>query len=244
MRRGEGISDSKRAADAVKGARGPFGSGADVESGKHQDPSEVFEPLVREGAGQLQRSSWDLALSGLIAGLDIGFGPLAMAIVAGRLHALFHLSVMQALFFGGFLYPLGFVFVIMGKSELFTENTLAPVAGLLTGSSTITLLARSWALILGLNTAGTIIFSLFVAHVDLLFVPYKDVYRTMGMALVGQDFLQATLAGVFGGWLVALIAWLVESTKGSIVHFVIIYVVAYLLVGLTLYHSVIGSIEV
>jgi formate/nitrite transporter FocA (FNT family) len=214
------------------------------ESGKHQSVNEVFQPLVEEGQGQLQRPVPDLLLSGLIAGLDIGFGPLAMAVVAGRLHLVFHLSVESALFYGSFLYPLGFVLVIMGKSELFTENTLAPVAGLLTGTGTLPRLARSWSLILSLNIVGTVLFSLLVSHIDTVFVPYRAEYRAMGTPLVSQPFLQAMLAGVLGGWLVALIAWLVESTKGSAVHFIVIYSVAYLLVGLTLVHSIIGSIEV
>jgi formate/nitrite transporter FocA (FNT family) len=215
-----------------------------MDSGKRQSVPEVYDPLAQKGEGQVTRSSFDLALSGLIAGLDIGFGPLAMAVVAGRLHELFHLSVEQAILFGSFLYPLGFVIVIMGKSELFTENTLAPVAGMMTRSGTLRGLARSWALILSFNVAGTIIFSLLVSQIDLLFTPYKSIYQAMGLALVEQPFFQAMLAGVLGGWLVALIGWMIESTKGSAVHFILIYVIAYLLVALTLYHSIIGSIEV
>lgn len=214
------------------------------ESGKHQSPSEIFQPIVEEGEGQLRRSALDLSISGLIAGLDIGFGALAMGVFAGRLHLLFHMEVGQAIFFGSLLYPLGFVFVIMGNSELFTENTLAPVAGLLTGSGTIGRLARSWALVLGFNILGTIVFSVIVSHIDVLFTQYRPVYQAMGMALVRQSFVQAMLTAIIAGWLVALIGWLVESTKGSAVHFIVIYAIAFLLVAMTLYHSVIGSIEV
>ena len=63
-----------------------------------QEPTapEIFEPLVKAGEVELQRGPKDLALSGFIAGLDIGFGPLAMAVVAGRLHEAFHLAMAQA----------------------------------------------------------------------------------------------------------------------------------------------------
>jgi formate/nitrite transporter FocA (FNT family) len=215
-----------------------------LDSGKHQSVGDVYTPLVEKGQGQLERPLFDLVLSGFIAGLDIGFGPLAMAVVAGRLHETFGLGIKSALFLGSFLYPLGFVFVIMGKSELFTENTLAPVAALLRGGGTITKLVRSWTVILLTNVVGTIAFSLLIAHIDAIFVPYKAVYRAMGTPLVSESFLQVVLTAILGGWLVALIAWLIESTKGSTVHFVVIYVIAYLLVGLTLFHSIIGSIEV
>ena len=219
---------------------------------KHQEPDErleepaqhIFEPLVKQGEVELQRPLLTLILSGLIAGLDIGFGPLAMAVVAGRLHESFGLAVNRAIFFGSFLYPIGFLFVVLGKSELFTENTLTPVAGLLSGEGTITKLARRWAIILAMNLVGTVVFSVFVAHTSVVFDPYRPIYRAMGTPLVSHSFLEATLAAVFGGWLIALMAWLIEAVEGSTAHVLVIYVVAYLVVGLELYHCIIGSIEV
>lgn len=212
---------------------------------KDQSVPEIFEPLVEEGEVELQRSLLDLALSGLIAGLDIGFGPLAMAVVAGRLHDAFHLSVMQAIFFGSFLYPLGFIFVVMGKSELFTENTVTPVAGILSGEGSVAKLARRWAVIIPCNLVGTVAFSLFASHTSVVFsASYAPIYRAMGMALVSHSFLQATLAAVFGGWLVALMAWLMQAAKSNTAHLIIIYITTYLLVALELYHCIIGSIEV
>lgn len=199
---------------------------------------------MEQGESELQRSLPDLALSGFIAGLDIGFGPLAMGVVAGRLHAAFHLSLAQALFFGSFLYPLGFVFVVMGKSELFTENTLTPVAGILAGQGSLGKLVRRWAIVLGCNVAGTVAFSLFAAHTGVVFDQYKPLYRAMGLNLVDHSFLQALLAGIFGGWLVALMAWLIQAAKSNLAQIVLIYLLTYLLVGLQLYHCVIGSIEV
>src|SRR5918912_171732 len=211
-----------------------------------QEPTapEIFEPLVKAGEVELQRGPKDLVLSGFIAGLYIGFGPLAMAVVAGRLHAAFYPPLAPALFWGSFLYPLGFVVVVMGQSELFTENTLTPVAGLLAGEGSVGKLAKRWAIVLACNTAGTVVFSLFAAHTAIVFAPYGPIYRVMGMPLVSHSFLQAVLAAVFGGWLVALMAWLIEATRGSLTHLIIIYMLTYLLVGLDLYHCVIGSIDV
>jgi formate/nitrite transporter FocA (FNT family) len=217
---------------------------SDPVSGKYEKVEEVFDPLAEQGEEILQRSTFDLSLSGLIAGLDIGFGPLAMAVMAGRLHQLFHISVDQAIFFGGFLYPLGFVFVIMGKSELFTEDTLAPVAGLLADYRKIGMLISSWIPIATANIVGAVAFSLFISQIGPVWQDYRPIYRAMGTPLVSQPFLQALLAAILAGWLVALIGWLIQSTKGSIVHFFLIYVIAYLIVALALIHSIIGSIEV
>ncbi len=215
-----------------------------MAASKNEDVQDVFEPLVKEGEAELQRSALDISISGLVAGLDIGFGPLAVAVVAGRLHAAFHMSLATAIFLGGFLYPLGFIVVILGKSELFTENTLTPVAGLLAGEGTLGKLAQRWALVLASNVVGTVIFALFIAHTTVVFDPYKAVYRELGLSLVDHSFLQAALAGVLGGWLVALTSWLLKTVQGGAAHLVIIYVITYLLVGLQLYHCIIGSIEV
>lgn len=219
---------------------------------EHQGPDErqeepaqrIFEPLVKQGEVELQRPLLTLILSGFIAGLDIGFGPLAMAVVAGRLHESFGMPTDRAVFFGSFLYPLGFIFVVCGKSELFTENTLTPVAGLLAGEGTIARLARRWGIILSMNLVGTAVFSVFVAHTSVVFDPYRPIYRAMGMPLVSHSFLQAMLAGIFGGWLIALMAWLVEAVEGGAAQILVIYIVTYLVVGLLLYHCIIGSIEV
>lgn len=227
----------KNTADAQTGS-------IDVLSGKDEKVSQVYAPMAEAGVEEVERSSLDLAISGLIAGLDIGFGPLAMAVAAGRLHDSFHLSLKASILLGSLLYPLGFVFVILGKSELFTESTLAPVAGVISDLRKLPGLFRTWALILTFNIAGTILFSLLASHISVVFTPYHEIYRAIATPAVQQPFLQAMLAGVLAGWLVALIGWLIETTRGSIVHFIEIYVVGFLIVALGLLHSIIGTVEV
>lgn len=228
----------------VKSFARQVGRGRCVTQAKEKTPSDVFDPIVEKGEAKLQRGNWDLALSGLIAGLDISLGALAMAVLAGKLHTIFRLPLKEALFIGAFLYPVGFVVVILGRSELFTENTLAPVAGLLHGEGSFVNLARYWLLIYATNIMGAILFSLLIAHVAVVFSPYRAAYRAIGSALVQNPFHEVLLAGIIAGWLVALIAWLVEAVEGNLTHLLIIYVLAYLIVGLSLAHCVIGSTEV
>jgi len=85
---------------------------------------------------------------------------------------------------------------------------------------------------------------LLAAHVEVVFNQYKVVYRAMGMPLVSHSFLQATLAAVLGGWLIALTAWLLEAVEGGAASLLIVYIITYLLIALQLYHCVIVSIEV
>jgi formate/nitrite transporter FocA (FNT family) len=209
-----------------------------------KSPGDVYRPIMEKGEVKLQRPTLDLVFSGLVAGLDISFGALAMAIVAGRLHQSFGLHLKAALLLGAFFYPLGFLVVILGRSELFTENTLTPVAGLLRAEGTVLGLARYWSIVYCTNIVGVVLFSLLVSHIDVAFTPYLGSYRAIGTPLVAQPFLQSMLAGVLAGWLVALIAWLVEATHGDLAHILVIYVTAYLIAGLGLFHCIIGSAEV
>jgi formate/nitrite transporter FocA (FNT family) len=56
-----------------------------VAASKQQEAQDIFEPIVEEGKTELERPFADLVVSGLIGGLGIGFGPVTVAVVAGRL---------------------------------------------------------------------------------------------------------------------------------------------------------------
>ena len=100
--------------------------------------------LITEGEVRLKRSTLAV-LTGLIAGLDVGFGVLAYLVVEHVTH-----NVLLA----GLGFSLGFVALLLGRSELFTENFLVPVMTLVAGKSGPMALARLWGLTLVTNLAG------------------------------------------------------------------------------------------
>lgn len=83
------------------------------------------------GAGpeELDRASLGLTFSGFAAGLNISFSAVALAVV-GALTGGVGLAAYL-------VYPLGFLIIILGKAQLYTENTVMPVTVALTDPRTV-----------------------------------------------------------------------------------------------------------
>ena len=89
---------------------------------------EILEAVVKDGREELDRASLGLAFSGVAAGLNISFS--AVALVVGALTGGVGLAAYL-------VYPLGFLIVILGKAQLYTENTVMPVTVALTDPRTV-----------------------------------------------------------------------------------------------------------
>src|SRR3954465_14593220 len=86
----------------------------------------VYKAILKEAEDELERPSSALFWSGLAAGLSMGFSLVA----EGLLRA--HLPDKPWRPLGVKLgYSIGFLIVILGRQQLFTENTLTPVLPLL-----------------------------------------------------------------------------------------------------------------
>jgi formate/nitrite transporter FocA (FNT family) len=81
------------------------------------------EILSRDAEEEICRPSSALAISGFVAGLLMGLSGTGVAVVEMALHS--SQGWREAAAFT--LYPLGFIAVIVGRAQLFTENTLYPV---------------------------------------------------------------------------------------------------------------------
>src|SRR5690242_18775093 len=80
---------------------------------------DAFDRLVDEGTVRLARPWPSLLVTGLLGGIDIGTGVLAYLLVV-------HATGSPIL--GGLAFSIGFVALLLARSELFTENFLVPVA--------------------------------------------------------------------------------------------------------------------
>lgn len=149
---------------------------------------EAFDRLVEEGEVRLKRSTLALLTIGLLGGIDVGFGVLAYLVVEHITH-----NVLLA----GLAFSIGFVAILLGRSELFTENFLVPVMTLVAGKSSLLALARLWGLTLLTNLAGGWIISWLIvtARPDLkaTAIEVGSHYADLGVSL--RSFTLAVLAG-------------------------------------------------
>ncbi|WP_459808289.1 formate/nitrite transporter family protein [Halopiger thermotolerans] len=205
--------------------------------------TEILSSLIDTGLHEIRRERTGLVLSGLSAGLDIGFGPLLMAVVLtlstggyGDLRT--ELLLASA-------YSVGFVFVVIGRSELFTEHTTVAVMPVLDGRASVRELARLWGLVYASNVFGGAVFTLLVVTLmPSLGVASADAFTAIALKLVNHDLEWLFVAGIFAGWLMGLLAWLVAAAQETSSRFLFVWLVTASIGILHLPHSIAGNVEV
>ena len=234
--------DGRASGDAkAAGSDSPhLDAGEKDQAADHAAPHAlVIHEIVRqEGEEALARDSGALLWSALAAGLSMGFSFLTMAIVRGALP-----DAPWTRLIDSFGYSVGFVIVVLGRQQLFTESTLTVVLPLLTRRDLPTLQSalRVWALVLLANLVGTAIFA------GLLTVPglfEKQVTDALGA--ISEEVMSASagitlLKAVLSGWLIALMVWLLPSARSA--RLLIVLLITYVVAVTKLTHVVAGSVE-
>ncbi|HEU5054116.1 MAG TPA: formate/nitrite transporter family protein [Hanamia sp.] len=213
------------------------------EEKKPQKSQQLILKHTEEAAlTELNRSPLGLMLSGLSGGLDIGFSVLMMSVVLTLFKGVFQAAVVQ--FFVATMYPLGFMFVVLGRSELFTEHTTLAVLPVLQGLAPIKRLLRLWGIIYFSNIVGGLIFSLILCYFgNTLHFIQSWALAEISIDLVAHTWMGILLSAALAGWLMGLLAWLVAAARETISQIVIIYIITTCIGLAGLAHSIVGNIE-
>jgi formate/nitrite transporter FocA (FNT family) len=204
---------------------------------------EVLELLIDGGLNEINRQTSGLLLSGFSAGLDIGFGPLMMGVVLTLSPGGFGDLPTELLM--GSVYSIGFLFVILGQSELFTEHTTLAVMPVLDGQATIRQLTRLWGLVYVGNIVGGVVFTLLVVVLlPGLGVVTPVAFESIASNLVFADVERLFVGAVFAGWLMGLLAWLITAAQETTSQMIVIWIITAMIGILHLPHSIAGNIEV
>jgi formate/nitrite transporter FocA (FNT family) len=141
-------------------------------------------------------------------------------------------------------YATGFLVVILGRQQLFTENTLTVILPLMLRKDSRTLLRvlRLWAIVLFSNLVGTFLFALCVSRTALFDEKVYDALTEIGTAHIGADFAAVFVRAIFAGWLIALMVWLLPGAESARVSIIVILTYVVGLGGF--YHIVAGSTTV
>lgn len=142
-------------------------------------------------------------------------------------------------------YPVGFVFVIMGRSELFTENTLEPVIPLLhkRNASTLRQMLRMWGLLIVGNLLGALIIAWLIGRTTMIEPLLQPTMQRLAAESTGGGFGEVFYKAIFGGWLIALLTWLLASTIDTIAQLFLIWVTTAPIAAFHFRHSIAGSVE-
>ena len=202
-------------------------------------PLVIHEIIRAQGQREQDRAASGLLWSGLAAGLSIGFSMVAQAYLRAGLP-----DAPWAPLVDSFGYCLGFLIVILGQQQLYTETALTAVIPALTNrdAKSVRGMFRVWGLVLSANLVGTLIFGSIAAQKG-LFAP--EAYKAMlaiGSETLQHGFWQTVMLACSSGWLIGLMVWLLPGAGPS--RPLIIILLTYVVALCHFPHIVAGSVEV
>lgn len=213
----------------------PSGGSRDLvpPDGAREEPEleEAFERLVAEGQDRLSRPLLPLVATGLLGGIDVSLGVLIYLVVEAQTHQ----PLLAALAFS-----IGFIALLMARSELFTENFLVPVTAVVAKEGSLRELLRLWGWTLALNlVAGFGMAAMMV--VALPEVQPSAIEAGTHYAQLGVSWSSLFLA-VLGGAVITLMTRMQHATEDMGLRLVPAVAMSFVLVGAQLFHSVLDSI--
>jgi len=205
-------------------------------------PEDIYERTKEEGARRLERPLLEEISTAVAAGFDIVAGILALALVQSQLEH--SMGKHAAHVFGSLAFGIGFVFLVVGRGELFTENFLVPVAGLdRRDAASWRNLAKLWLTSPLFNILGGLVVILFVtAHSVLPFGTGATLVDLAG-TIHANGVLALFLSAVFAGALITAMTWFVEGQTSMLVRAVVAGLAAFLLALGSFNHVIVVTLE-
>ncbi len=202
------------------------------------EPVMIHEIIREDGVRELKRSVSALAWSGLAAGLSMGFSFLMMSVIRSVLP-----DQPWRILVSGFGYTTGFMIVVLGRQQLFTESTLTAVLPVLTKRNVGSALnmIRLWAVVLAANMVGTFLFAWLLSVPDLLPQDTTDALSQVAHEAVRDPFWPMAIKAVLAGWLIALMVWLLPTAAQS--RLLLVLIMTYLVAIAHFSHLIAGSVE-
>lgn len=201
---------------------------------------EIYRVVERIGREELARPISSLAWSGLAAGVAISFSVFGKAFLVRALP-----EAPWAILVAGFGYTVGFVIVILGRLQLFTEDTLTVVLPTFRRFTAVKLarMLRLWGVVFAANMAGTAAVAAVTVFGGLQTTATLDAI----LAIARHDFAAKSATATFlhglpAGFLIASLVWILPRAGGGGIWAIVLltYVIA---VG-DFSHVVAGAVEV
>ena len=198
-----------------------------------------YEVVRQEGEAELERPAASLWWSGVAGGLAISASVFSQGFIYSHLP-----NAEWRPLVASFGYCIGFVIVIIGGFQLFTEQTVKAILPLLSDQSRQNFIrtARLWGIVLLANMAGTFVAALFATYSGAVKPEQFNAFLEISRPLAALGFVEAVMRGVPAGFLIAALAWIMPNAVGS--KFWVIIAVTYAISLGEFAHVVAGSAEI
>lgn len=168
------------------------------------DSNVVHEVVRREGHDELRRPLASLFWSGLAAGIAINTSILGQSLLE---QALPDTPWRPAISSIG--YTLGFLIIILGRLQLFTESTLSAALPVATNPTlkNIGRIARLWLIVLVANLTGSFLIMALLSIDAIGFPEHTQGMLELSRKLLDHDPMTTLRGGIPAGFLLAAVAW-------------------------------------
>lgn len=207
------------------------------------EPEVIYERTKREGRRRLSRPLIEEMSTALAAGFDIVVGIVVMGLVIHFLQK--HFGREAAHVFGALGFGVGFVFLVVGRGELFTENFLVPIAGLddEDESSSWRNLAKLWTISPFFNIVGGLVIILIVTTHSVLPFGTGGALVDVADTIHANGKLALLMSAVFAGALITAMTWFIEGQTTMLPRMIVAWIVGATLALGTLNHVVVVTLE-
>ncbi len=207
-------------------------------------PEQVYERAEAEGHRRLFMSLHDQVMTSFIAGVTVMFGIVALGVVESLVEP--RLGPELAKLAGALAFAIGLVFLVVGRTELFSENFFDPVAAAIAqqGGRPWLRLARLWVTVLVFNlVGGAVIVALLTIDGAL---PEGAPHALVGAAeeIVHKGWAATLARAVLAGALVTLLSYMLEAVDTVVARVLLAYLVGFFLALGPFDHVVVSALHV
>ncbi|MGY1808798.1 formate/nitrite transporter family protein [Blastococcus sp. SYSU D00669] len=193
--------------------------------------SQAFGTIVSEGAQRLHRTWREVLATGLAGGLEVATGVLALLAVLAETGS--HLLA-------GLAFSIGFIALLLARSELFTEGFLVPVTAVVARRASWPQLGKLWGGTLVANLAGgwLVMWLVMTAFPQLAPTAVESAVTFVDAPLD----LRAVCLALLAGSTLTLMTRMQHGTTSDPAKIVAAVAGAFVLAGLSLFHSILDSL--
>jgi formate/nitrite transporter FocA (FNT family) len=196
-----------------------------------QPVEETITRAIDEGRRRISRRTWPLLATGVLGGIDVGTGVLALLFVENET---------QSKVLAGLAFTIGFIALTLARSELFTEDFLVPVMTVIARQARTRMLLRLWIGTLVANLVGGWLFTYLMMKG---FPQFAETAIKAGSFYVDLGLgWKAFCLAVLGGAVITLMTWMQHTTESAGVRLVPAITGGFLLAGAQLNHAIVNSL--
>ncbi len=205
------------------------------------EPHQMFARTRDEGQRRLSRSRLELSTTSLVAGFDIVFGVIAIATVTALVTP--KLGPSMAHFVGSLFFGIAFIFIVVGRSELFTENFFVPLTALRRGKLTKLKLAELWTISPVMNILGGTALILIATTKGVLPEGTAPALNDLALHIDELTLWAAFCSALIAGALITAMTWMVEGVGTVGGRIVVAWIAGTLLALASLNHVIVVTLE-